>query len=86
MQRRYCAGARTAASNQTTQPPPQLPGHRPTLQATPTTMLRTSVCLLAGVRLGAAQGSLSDDVVVLLDGWIYDHEALEAIGRKVFDL
>ena len=29
-------------------------------------MLRTSVCLLAGARLGAAQGSLSDDVAVLL--------------------
>ena len=29
-------------------------------------MLRTLVCLLAGARLGAAQGSLSDDVAVLL--------------------
>ena len=29
-------------------------------------MLRTSVCLLAGARLGAAQGSLSNDVAVLL--------------------
>ena len=29
-------------------------------------MLRTSVCLLAGARLGAAQGSLSNDVSVLL--------------------
>ena len=29
-------------------------------------MLRTSVCLLAGARLGAAQGSLSDDMAVLL--------------------
>ena len=29
-------------------------------------MLRTSVCLLAGARLGAAQGSLADDVAVLL--------------------
>ena len=29
-------------------------------------MLRTSVCLLAGARLGAAQGSLSEDVAVLL--------------------
>eukprot|EP01043_Picozoa_sp_COSAG02_P000701 COSAG02_NODE_13_length_57813_cov_14.298276_35_plen_329_part_00 len=29
-------------------------------------MLRTSVCLLAGARMGAAQGSLSDDVTVLL--------------------
>ena len=29
-------------------------------------MLRTSVCLLAGARLGAAQGPLSNDVAVLL--------------------